>query len=388
MRPLPVPPAWSVARRALVLALVLAAGLAAAAAGAAAQQVNVTQRVTVKPDSAVTRVFTSDAPVVQATVRAWREREQQLVTRLREADAADFPTRRRLEEELNEHLRQGFAMMSAVEARCLDGGAAMPAGYIGVRITSVGELVGGRIQDAASYIESVEPGSPAERAGLRAGDKVVQIGPITALEPERLGAQLAPLLVPGRAVTLRIEREAGPRDVPVTVGRRPESLGPSCEELKRSLLPMRIAQPIPGRMIVRDTPDGRSVTIESSPRLPADPGDLGPTEMRILVFEGTEAGGERGFFGGAEFRALDADWRELLGVRDGVLVNAVATGSLAATSGLKSGDVITAVDRTAVRAPGDVIRVLANTRNAEATLAVTRGRDRKQLTLTMKLGPR
>jgi S1-C subfamily serine protease len=69
-------------------------------------------------------------------------------------------------------------------------------------------------------IESVVPGSPAERAGVRAGDAVV------AIDGDRSVAARLPVLTgrlsPGDSIRLLIDRDGAPRQVTVVAGRRPE----------------------------------------------------------------------------------------------------------------------------------------------------------------------
>jgi C-terminal processing protease CtpA/Prc len=348
--------------------------LAAARGAEAQQQVRTMQRTNVRSDSLVKRIFNSDVSEVKRMVTAWREREQQLVNALRAVLAEDFPARRRLEDDLAQHTRDGFAMMSAIEARCVDGGGDLPAGYLGLNIESTGMLIDNEPRQLVTVVTSVEPGSPAEKAGLQRADKLLSIG---GLEPRRMG-EVGALLVPGRALAVRVERDGFPREFTVTVARRPEGFGESCGEFERALMPMRI----PGRVLVRER--------STSPRAPVEGRDLGagnPQEVRIMIFG---ADGEHetatGFFAGAEFRPLDADWREVLGVRQGVMVIKVAAGSPAATSGLKSGDVITAVGNAPVATPVTLVQLLAASQERDITLHVVRAKDRR--TIILKLGQR
>jgi membrane-associated protease RseP (regulator of RpoE activity) len=69
-------------------------------------------------------------------------------------------------------------------------------------------------------IARVVPGSPAERAGLRAGDAIVAVDGdnAAALRVQLLGARLAP----GDSVRLVIERSGGTRGVTAVADRRPD----------------------------------------------------------------------------------------------------------------------------------------------------------------------
>jgi C-terminal processing protease CtpA/Prc len=350
--------------------------LLAAVRGAEAQQqqVRVTQRTNVRSDSLVKRIFNSDVSDVKRMVTEWREREQRLVNELRAVPQEDFPTRRRLEDDLAQHTRDGFAMMSAIEARCVDGGGALPAGYLGLNIESIGRLINNEPQQLVSTVTSVEPGSPAERVGLQRGDTLLSIG---GVEPRRMG-EIGAMLVPGRSMTIRVVRDGMPREFTLVVARRPEGFGESCGEFERALMPMRV----PGRVFVRDRSIGPRVQVDGR-----EAGAEDPPEIRVMIFG---ADGERetatGFFAGAEFRPLDADWREVLGVRQGVMVIKVAAGSPAATSGLKSGDVVTAVGSAPVASPVTLVQLLAASKESDITLQVVRAKDRR--TITLKLGQR
>lgn len=337
-----------------------------------AQTVSLRRRSAPPNDSLIARVYSADANEVRRMVLQWREREEQLVRELRAANEADFPTRRRIEEQLAMNARNGFTMMSAIESRCSN--TPSSAGYIGLNLDMQGRVVDREVRDVSAVVTSVEAGSPAERAGLRAQDRLLLLG---GLSPERFD-DVGALLVPGRTITVRIERDGAPREIPVVVARRAEGFGAACDELSRALMPMRI--PDSRRIIVRDGGESRrNVLVETRENRPTEL----PGEMSVFVFNSDV---EKGFFGGAEFRKLDADWGEVLGVKQGVIVGAVAAGSAAAIAGLKSGDVVTLIEKEDATSPGDLVRRLSSQSGSEAKLTVVRGRERR--TVTMRWGPR
>jgi len=346
-------------------------------ASAQQQRVNVTQRMPMgaRADSAVTRIFNAELAEVKRMAGDWREREQVLITALRATPDSDFPARRRLEDDLNEHVRLGFAMMSAIEARCRDGAGVPRTGYLGLNFESFARAdSAGVIAVDSSITRSITPNSPADRAGLQAGDKLLTIG---GIDPARV-AEIGDMLVPGRSLTVRYLRDGAAKEVTLTVARRPESFGIACRQLQEVMLPMRI----PGRLMLRRAPDGG--LMGDGPLRPV-PRDSEP--QMAFIFEvrpGLKM--STGYFAGAEFRMLDTDWQERLGVREGVLVSQVAPGSPAASSGLKGGDVVTAVGRRSIKSPDQLVHELGATEGSEVSLSIMRGRDRR--TVTLKLGPR
>lgn len=363
------------------LRTLLAFGVVALAGAALeAQTVRVTDRVTerrnVRTDSLMDRILQGEVGDVKRIVASWRDREAQLVREIRATPESDVAARRRLEKQLSLHSRDGFAIMSAIQARCMDERLPRPAGYLGLNLTNIFTVEGNAPKSLGTTVTSVEPGSPAERAGFQRNDRILTLGGLDARERT---PDIAAQLVPGRSVVVRVERNGAARDVTVPVAQRPESFGDSCGEFERALVPM--VMPGPGRVIV-EGPGGRSraVVVEGTrlmmPRAETE------QEMGLFVFgPGAMTNSARAFFAGAEFRALDADWIEVLGVRQGVIVSAVANGSAAYASGLKGGDVVTAVDRSPVASPELLVQLLGTSDAREATLSVVRAKERKTVTL-------
>lgn len=370
------------------LRVLLACGAAIVAAGigassAAAQQVRVLERTQVRNDSLLDRILTANVEEVKRVVASWRDREGQLVREIRASGANDTETRRRLEEQLSLHARDGFAIMSAIQARCMDERVPRPAGYLGLNLTSSGTIENGNFKSLGTMVTSVEPGSPAERAGVKRDDKVLSLAGLDARERT---PDVSSLLVPGRNMTVRVERDGAVRDIAIKVAPRPEGFGESCGEFERALIPMRI--PGPGRVIVEEQGGGeRRVLIESRENVRRGEPLPEGQETRFFIFgPGAENKTAVAFFAGAEFRTLDADWSEVFGLRQGVIVNEVATGSVAAQAGLKGGDVVTAIGRSPVASPVMLVQMLGAINGTEATLSVVRGRERR--TVTLKWGPR
>lgn len=364
------------AARAALVSLTLAS-LLAPVTPLAAQSVRIIQRERVAGDSLVERVLTANVADVQRMVSQWRDREQQLVRELRTTSEGDVATRRRLGEELTSLTREAFSLMSAIEARCRDEAVPRPDGYLGVTINQEFSITGAGLRSGLSQVASVEPGSPAQVAGLRSGDRLLAIG---GRDASQQLPELGDILIPGRTVVVRVEREGTARELSVVVSRRPEGFGRSCGELEAMMQPLRMAAP--GRVFF-ETPSGadqRRVLVE---RRTGEMRPLPPeVELRFFTFgPGAEMHASSGFFAGAEFRALDDGWREVLGVKQGVIVNDVASGSVAAQSGLRSGDVITAVDRSPVTSPIGLVQLLGMLEKSEATLSVVRNKERKLLTL-------
>ena len=114
----------------------------------------------------------------------------------------------------------GFAIPADLVRRTvaeLEAHGRIDRGWLGV---SVRTMEGARGARPGVAIAGVESGSPAARAGLRAGDVV------TAVNGEHIDSSLGLVRTiaaqpPGKTVTLEVRREGRAMAVPVTVGRRP-----------------------------------------------------------------------------------------------------------------------------------------------------------------------
>lgn len=385
--------------------------LAAAALPAAAQQTSVSVSA---PAAARSRATDANAEELVRLVNELRAREARLLRELSATPESESGTRRMLEQQLARTARESFAVMSVIESRCLDQRGNPPRGHLGVTIDNDIDVREGRVVRSVASIASVEPGSPAATAGLQAGDRLVSIA---GRDFANGVPRLTDVLEPGRRVVVRIQRDGAERDVPVVVEQGTPRMDPACPEYERVMQPLRMGSV--ARVWVRDSAgsDGnRTVTVMSAPRTPAPPPPsvhltpvapvpsvsavppvpptppAAPAAPGVYVFGITRgATSEFAYYNGAQFRQLDDDWRNVLGIRsgtEGVLVNEVAPGSAAAAAGLRGGDVIVAVDGTPATSPLLVVRMLSLEDRAENQLRVIRARDTRTVVLKRNVAPR
>jgi serine protease Do len=106
-------------------------------------------------------------------------------------------------------------------------------GYLGVRIQPMNDDLAealGIAENRGEFIQSVQPGEPAEAAGLLAGDVVLRVDG-QEVTPDQTLSFIVANIEPGRRIDLEIIRDGARRTLPVTVGRRPSE-----EELAAQLV--------------------------------------------------------------------------------------------------------------------------------------------------------
>ena len=215
---------------------------------------------------------------------------------------------------------------------------------------------------------SVEPGSPAEKSGLEAGDTIVAYN---GADVRNRRISLTRLLTPGTRVTVRVRREGGAKDLPVVVARRPYRFS-------------AMAMPAPDAMVnveARVTaPDPPSrVRVARAPRAPDAP-PMPPAPV-IAASPPFYLGGGTAAIAGAELVRMNADLRDVLGVERGLLVITVAQGTPAEQAGLRGGDVIVAVSGEPVSSALDLQRTLRQADERAVTLEVVRKKKTRTLVL-------
>lgn len=215
------------------------------------------------------------------------------------------------------------------------------SGWVGISIIQTGRGDGeDRVRMDYPVIASVEPGSPAQAAGLAAGDTVLSYNDVDAHQ-DPLGVQR--FLRPGQRIVMRVRR-GGERQVTVTVASRPS----------RSRM----------RMAVR--------TDEVAPMM-----QIGPIPMLAPLRLMREAP-----LAGAQLAELNAGLASVLNVRDqGVLVVDVLPGSPALDSGLEPGDIIVRADSFTVTSPIALIRAMRLASDRTVLLDLLRRGKTQRLTL-------
>jgi membrane-associated protease RseP (regulator of RpoE activity) len=376
-----------------------------------ADTITMVRRPFVRDTLRIRELTAANESEVLRVVNEIRAREAGILQALATIPPARVAERRALEEELAKLSREAFTVMSVVESRCVESRTSAPPGYLGLTVTTDVVVRDRSVNVQRSVVSSVEPGSPAERAGLASGDVIVSIAGRDAMVrfPE-----ISEFLEPGRRIEVRAERNGRPIGVVVTVAPRPQRFDRGCPLFDRAMQPLRLGGV--ARFWVQDSTDGQGnrvmymVTAPTPPNAPAvaalprpatapqpatprtpavaatAPTPPTPPSAPAVVSFGTTMGGASnvGYFAGAQFRALDDDWRAVLGLKPGttgVLVNEVAPGSAAAQSGLRVGDVVTQIDGTAASSPLVVVRLLGLNEETQASLRVVRAREARVVQL-------
>lgn len=226
---------------------------------------------------------------------------------------------------------------------------------LGVRVGDLDPAATQSGKDGASNgvrIDEVEHESPAERAGLREGDIVVQFDG-ERVRSARQFSRLVRETPDGRTVPIEIVRNGQRQALNVT---------PEARSFEWNF-------EIDGDQIRRDVERGlRGFRFD------------GPA----FDFDGRSLFGRRGRLG-VQVDALTPQLAAYFGATSGgVLVTSVTEDSAAAKAGMKAGDVITSINGTEVRDFGGLTSALAR---AEGEIEIGVLRDRKAIALKATLEP-
>jgi hypothetical protein len=222
-------------------------------------------------------------------------------------------------------------------------------------------------------IVSVDPSSPAQRAGLAPGDTLLAYDGRDVRASE---ISMTRLLRPRATVRVRVRRDGRVRELPVVVADAPTRIKlRRTDELRDAQEPWGarggpVVAPFPEPPAAPRGPMSLPARAAGAP-VPA----MAPFPPAFELANGVA---------GAQLVTVSEGLRRSLGLRSGVLVTSVPVGSPAGESGLREGDVIVRVGSQAVRSVLEVRQLVA--RAAEeggraVPLDVVREKQRRTVTL-------
>jgi serine protease Do len=192
-------------------------------------------------------------------------------------------------------------------------------------------------EDYGVEITRVEEGSPAEKAGVKPGDVVLEYNGQRVEGMEQFGRMVRET-PPGREVKLTISREGAPQTL-------------------TAMLAARKGRPFPENFHF-EMPE---IHMPDIPQI--------YTTLRTARL-------------GVEAESLGPQLAEFFGVKEGVLVRSVLENTSAQKAGIKAGDVITKVDGMAVTSPSELSSAV-RAASSKKTYAVELTRERKPQTVNV-----
>jgi S1-C subfamily serine protease len=331
----------------------------------------------VRSDSTMVRVTINTDRIEQAIheLMASKAMEQTIGLSLRAAasgQAGDTKKIRELSEELARIAQKNAALITTIEMSCA--GDRQPEGYLGVQFSELQTVIGGDAPQAPPLrdyprIDSVYPGSPASKAGLRRGDVVLLMGGQDARRPVALDKLLRPLA----KLPVRVQRDGAQKDYTIVVEKRPADFNSECANVDQVIGP-EFDQP----MIVMQSRLGQRAP--DAPTSPAPP--MPPVAGFMYGFSTSNSA-----IAGATLMPLDDDWRATLGVDNGVLVTKVLPGTPSKDSGLRAGDVIISADGQTVASVRALSRIVGNAKANSVKLQIIRTGKPQVITLRWQEAP-
>jgi serine protease Do len=202
-------------------------------------------------------------------------------------------------------------------------------------------------EEAGVEVTRVATDSPAEKAGIKTGDVILQYN----------GQR-----VEGIDQFSRMVRET-----------------PAGREAKLGIFRNGSAQTITAKIAAKSGP-----MLNGQLLLPLPPGQQ-PLDLRMPDLPRSLMTWRSGALG-VEAESLEGQLADFFGVKEGVLVRSVIKGSAAEKAGIKAGDVITTVDNSKVTTPADISNQLRTLRGKTVSVVVVR--DRKEVTVSVTLEAR
>jgi len=259
-------------------------------------------------------------------------------------------------------------------------GAGPDVQLLGVGGPEIGVTIRDGDKGEGVIVNDVRTGGPASKAGIKAGDTIIEFDG----EKVRSSRQLTRLVqesLAGRSAKIAVTRDGKRVDLAVTPevradGEWSRALQGDTDKLRQELRDQLREVPRQGELFQFGGDAYRF-------RMPA-PGQL------EMVPRGGWSGPFEGFFQpggrlGATIQEMTPQLATYFGAKEGgVLVTAVTEGSAAAQAGLKAGDVVTAVNDKGIKTSADLVRALSEAGdNAEVAIAIVR--DHKPMTVKAKL---
>lgn len=213
---------------------------------------------------------------------------------------------------------------------------------------------------AGVVVDTVTPGGPADKAGIKSGDAITEFDG-ERVRSVRQFSRLVQETSPGHSVPVALSRDGQRVTVNVTPERRSSAW--STDLMRLGDMP---------RVRIPSTP-----TPPAPPRALRTPGFGEPFDLPGLRFWNG-----RGI--GVTIESLDDQLAQYFGVKEGVLIKSVQNDSAAQKAGLKAGDVITAIDGRKIYETSDVSRAIDRVQSGgDFTIEIVR--DKKPQTLKGKL---
>jgi S1-C subfamily serine protease len=237
----------------------------------------------------------------------------------------------------------------------------MGGGRLGVAIRDVNDddVKRGRLDGSrGAVIDQVTEDSPAEKAGFKTGDIVVEFDGERVRSAQQL-TRLVQETPGGRSVSAVVVRDGQKTTLSVQPRDAREGLRGEVGDFLRYEFPARVVTP-------------RAPRPATPPRPPAVPAPL----IESFSFRtGTALG--------ITISDMSDQLAEYFGAKDGALVTSVRDDSAAAKAGVKAGDVVTSINGQDVKVPSDVRRAIGRL-EAGADFTIDVLRDKKKMTLKGK----
>lgn len=229
--------------------------------------------------------------------------------------------------------------------------------YLGVNVAEVDSERARELklkEERGVEIKKVEPGSPAEKAGLKENDVVLEYNGQRVEGTE--GFQRMVRETPaGRTARMQVSRDGNVQNLTATLAQRKEVT--FNKEFSVKMPPMPPMPPMPAMPPMPSFDVPKSVTTIRTPRV------------------------------GLETESLSGQLADFFGVKEGVLVRSVDKDSPAEKAGLRAGDVVLKVDGQRVNRPRDVTDELRNSWDKK-TVPVVVMRNKKEMTVNVELPER
>jgi len=208
-------------------------------------------------------------------------------------------------------------------------------------------------EERGAEITQVDSDGPAEKAGLRAGDVILEYNGTAVQGTEQL-QHLVRSTPAGHTAKIVIWRNGAAQTISATVAQR--------------------------KGLWIETPGGEMmVPIPTMPAMPPMPATQAMNMPRVITVMPSGMLGIEG-----EALNQEPQFAEFMGVKDGVLVKAVNRNSAAERAGIKAGDVIVKVEDTHVSSTFDITSALRASRGKKS-FNLTLVRNKKEMPLLVTL---